>query len=158
MMKNAINGGTLNGVAAIGIGLFVGFALLASSVFQGKCCVTACGLGELLRASHIKPWRDSNNSERLDPENGLALTANLDALFDTHMITFEDSGRIVLSRKIVGLTIDGLGPTGNLIAKPGTRKQAYLASHREEFRRKDSIADSPVRSSINLFDLPSGRY
>ena len=41
MMKNAIKGGTLTGLGGIGIGLFVGFALVASSVYQGKCCVTA---------------------------------------------------------------------------------------------------------------------
>ena len=41
MMKNAIRAGTLSGAAGIGIGLFVGFALMASSIFQGKCCVTA---------------------------------------------------------------------------------------------------------------------
>ena len=41
MMKNAIKAGTLTGDAGIGIGLFVGFALMASSIFQGNCCVTA---------------------------------------------------------------------------------------------------------------------
>lgn len=41
MMKNAIRAETLSGAAGIGIGLFVGFALMASSIFQGKCCVTA---------------------------------------------------------------------------------------------------------------------
>jgi V/A-type H+-transporting ATPase subunit K len=41
MMKNAIRAGTLSGSAGIGIGLFVGFAIMASSIFQGKCCVTA---------------------------------------------------------------------------------------------------------------------
>lgn len=41
MMKNAIRAGTLSGAAAIGIGFFVGLAIMASSIFQGKCCVTA---------------------------------------------------------------------------------------------------------------------
>ena len=41
MMKNAIKAGTLTGIAGIGIGLFVGLALIFSSVYQGKCCVTA---------------------------------------------------------------------------------------------------------------------
>jgi V/A-type H+/Na+-transporting ATPase subunit K len=41
MMKNAIKGGTLTGVGAIGIGFVVGLALIASSLFQGKCCATA---------------------------------------------------------------------------------------------------------------------
>lgn len=41
MMKNAVKLGTLSPESGIGIGLFVGFALMASSIFQGKCCVTA---------------------------------------------------------------------------------------------------------------------
>lgn len=41
IMKQAIKAGTLTGLAGIGIGIFVGFALIASSLFQGRCCVTA---------------------------------------------------------------------------------------------------------------------
>jgi len=41
VMKNALIAGTLTGIAGIGIGLFVGFALMASAIFQGKCGVTA---------------------------------------------------------------------------------------------------------------------
>jgi V/A-type H+-transporting ATPase subunit K len=41
MMRNAIKAGTLSGIAGIGIGFFVGLAIMASSIFQGKCCVTA---------------------------------------------------------------------------------------------------------------------
>lgn len=41
LMKNAILAGTLTGVSAIGIGLFVGIAIMGSSIFQGMCCATA---------------------------------------------------------------------------------------------------------------------
>ena len=41
MMKSSIKGGTLSPMGGIGIGLLVGLALIASSVYQGKCCVTA---------------------------------------------------------------------------------------------------------------------
>ncbi|HSW72156.1 MAG TPA: ATP synthase subunit C [Chlamydiales bacterium] len=41
LMKNSILAGTLNPVAAIGIGFFVGIAIMASSIFQGKCAATA---------------------------------------------------------------------------------------------------------------------
>lgn len=41
MMKGAIKAGTLTGIAGIGIGLFVGIAIMASSIYQGRCCVTA---------------------------------------------------------------------------------------------------------------------
>lgn len=41
MMKGALKAGTLSPMSGIGIGVFVGFAIMASSIFQGKCCVTA---------------------------------------------------------------------------------------------------------------------
>lgn len=41
MMKGALKAGTLSAMGGIGIGLFVGLALLFSSVYQGKCAVTA---------------------------------------------------------------------------------------------------------------------
>ena len=40
MMQSAIKAGTLSAVSGIGIGLFVGLAIAASSVFQGKVCAT----------------------------------------------------------------------------------------------------------------------
>lgn len=41
VMRGAIRGGTLSGLNAIGIGLFVGIAIMFSSIYQGKCAVTA---------------------------------------------------------------------------------------------------------------------
>ena len=51
--------------------------------FGGRCCLSGLDVTELLRASHIKPWRDSNNIERLDPYNGLLLSPAYDAAFST---------------------------------------------------------------------------
>jgi len=50
-----------------------------------------------LIASHCKPWRDSNNEERLDGENGLLLTPTIDHLFDRGFISFENNGRLLVS-------------------------------------------------------------
>ena len=52
---------------------------------------------EHLIASHVRPWRDSNNDERLDGENGLLLTPTVDHLFDKGFISFEDSGQLIFS-------------------------------------------------------------
>lgn len=35
------------------------------------CAISQCPLTWMLIASHIKPWRDADNQERLDPYNGL---------------------------------------------------------------------------------------
>jgi hypothetical protein len=87
-------------------------ALVQARIGQGKfrsalltrwgnsCAVTASTTNDAIRASHIKPWRTSTNDERLDPANGLPLTASLDALFDAGLISFDDSGRMLVSSKL----------------------------------------------------------
>ena len=56
--------------------------------------------GTLLIASHIKPWKSSNNVERLDQFNGLLLVPNLDKAFDCGYITFDKLGNILISSKL----------------------------------------------------------
>jgi len=41
LMRNAIRAGSLDGITGIGIGLFVGSALMISAIIQGKCAATA---------------------------------------------------------------------------------------------------------------------
>lgn len=67
----------------------------------GKCAVTGASCIPLLRASHIKPWRDSTNAEKIDLFNGLLLVPNLDAAFDAGFITFESTGQIVLAHGLL---------------------------------------------------------
>jgi putative restriction endonuclease len=58
-----------------------------------RCCrITGVNNLAHLRASHCKPWRDSNNEERLHGENGLLLTPTIDHLFDRGFISFENAG------------------------------------------------------------------
>ncbi len=65
--------------------------------YWGSCAVTGVSEPTVLRASHIKPWRDCDNKERLDTFNGLLLAAHIDALFDKGLITFEFNGEILLA-------------------------------------------------------------
>jgi putative restriction endonuclease len=66
----------------------------------GSCSVTGLGNLSLLRASHIKPWRDSTNQERLDPMNGLLLQPTLDHLFDLGLISFDETGAVLFSPQL----------------------------------------------------------
>lgn len=65
-----------------------------------SCSVTNVDFPEILRASHIKPWRASNNEERLDPFNGLLLTPAYDLLFDKGYISFRNDGYMLLSKQV----------------------------------------------------------
>ena len=62
-----------------------------------RCLLCEMEQRELLVASHMKPWRDANDWERLDVANGLLLCAGHDRAFDVGLITFEPSGQIVYS-------------------------------------------------------------
>ncbi|WP_195945401.1 HNH endonuclease [Paraclostridium bifermentans] len=70
-------------------------------ISRDKNCVI-CGLDikNLLVASHIKPWSVSNEYEKQDENNGLLLCANHDALFDKGYITFDGSGKLIISDEI----------------------------------------------------------
>jgi len=66
----------------------------------GACPLSGVSTPELLRASHIKPWRVSSQAERLDPHNGILLTVPLDCLFDSGFISFTDEGEMLISDRL----------------------------------------------------------
>lgn len=65
---------------------------------EPSCRVTGIQDERFLVASHIKPWSESSNLERLDGHNGLLLTPNIDRLFDRGYLTFEDDGLVRISQ------------------------------------------------------------
>lgn len=106
-----------------------------------RCAVTGLPLPELLRASHIKPWRYSSPRERLDPDNGLLLAVHLDGLFDRGLISFDDRGAVIRSPMLSGELVHALGlgelePLKNL----GIRTRAYLAIHRARCFKRNADA------------------
>lgn len=101
---------------------------------ERECRVTKVDQLEHLRASHCKPWRDSNNAERLDGENGLLLTPDVDHLFDRGFISFEESGEILISPVAHRESIKKMGleeVLGRNVGGFTTGQKTYLAFHRE---------------------------
>jgi 5-methylcytosine-specific restriction protein A len=80
--------------------------------WEYKCAVTNFNKLDILIASHILPWAQSNDMERLDVHNGILLSPTYDALFDKHLITFDDKGKIILSDKIEQSAYQKIGVTG----------------------------------------------
>ncbi|WDQ35768.1 HNH endonuclease [Paenibacillus marchantiae] len=103
--------------------------------WQG-CSVTGSQRLDLLKASHIKPWKDSTDNERLDVFNGLLLTPNLDALFDKGYISFDKNGEIILSKYLTDEDIANMVVSSCLIRKPHQRHQKYLRYHRTHIFNK----------------------
>lgn len=64
-----------------------------------QCCVTRLNVPVILRASHISEW-SKDKANRLNPENGLCLSATYDAAFDKHLISFDEDYRMIVSKSI----------------------------------------------------------
>ena len=104
------------------------------SSIESHCRITGVTNPEHLRASHCKPWRDSSNVERLDGENGLLLTPNIDHLFDRGFIGFEGSGVLLISpvAHMPSLERMGVRTAGKIEVGPFAEGQRrYLEWHRE---------------------------
>ena len=98
--------------------------------WKGCCAVTGYSDERFLLASHIKPWRQATDGERLDRFNGLPLIPNLDKSFDLGFISFDSSGRILISDELE--MPETLGVTPDLILNGRTQHFEYLEFHRSE--------------------------
>lgn len=108
------------------------------AIWGGRCAVTGCELTEALVASHSVAWRDDTSpATRLDPYNGLLLTASIDKLFDLGLIGFADDGRLLRQPGLqdADLAWLGLQPGARLRAQGlHDRHRPYLAAHRAKWR------------------------
>jgi predicted restriction endonuclease len=88
----------------------------------------------VLVASHSKKWANSSNAERLDPYNGLLLTANVDKLFDSGLISFDDKGGVLIGKGIGRAALTGLGLNGTKkLSLIREEHLPYLKAHRKHF-------------------------
>ena len=98
----------------------------------GACAVTGVAIPEVLRASHAKPWAEcGTDAERLDVFNGFLLSANLDALFDRFLISFDEQGVLLTAPALAGIDLQPLGIAhGMKLRWIDSLHQPYLAIHR----------------------------
>ena len=110
---------------------------------QGRCALTGCAIEPILRASHIRPWRDADDESRLDPNNGLLLAAHADALFDRYLISFDDEGRLLLANSLSEFDLSALGLRAHMRIRLRPEQRAYMAHHRQEFEARNPALDEP---------------
>ena len=116
--------------ARVGQGLFRKRVIL----LDGACRVTGVTDQRLLIASHIKPWRAASNAERVSGYNGLLLSPHVDALFDDHLITFEDDGRMHVHSSLPCDVLDRWAIDASKPVGAFRREQhEFLMHHRESF-------------------------
>jgi hypothetical protein len=105
-----------------------------------SCSVTGCRNPNLLLASHIVAHKDSESHEQLDPHNGLLLTPNLDRLFDRGLISFDETGTILIARRLDVETRHHFGVNVGMKLRLIPKATApYLARHREAFYAREEV-------------------
>ena len=101
--------------------------------YWSHCAVTGCVEEALLSASHIKPWKYADLTDRLSLYNGLLLSPALDACFDRGYISFDDDGRILISKRLRKDDARVLGIHRDMSLRRVDRQhKKYLAFHRSK--------------------------
>jgi len=101
------------------------------------CAVTGCEEIKLLRASHIKPWKNCDLKEAVDLFNGLLLAPSVDAAFDKGYISFSDSGDILISEDLQNSDASALGiDKACRLRRVDKNHIPYLEYHREIIFKK----------------------
>ncbi len=106
---------------------------------ETQCRLTGVSDLSFLIASHIRPWRDSNDAQKLDGDNGLLLSPHVDRLFDKGWITFTNEGEVLIYGEAAQIL-----KTWNIsiknVGKFNAKQQVYLKYHRENiFKDKEFI-------------------
>ena len=116
----------------------VGQGLFKQRLLEKDCSCKICGIltKDFLIASHIKPWSKSNEKEKVDINNGFLLCPNHDALFDKGYISFEDTGKIIISNELSKEDIIKLNISCGIKIELSEENKKYLKYHRDNTFKK----------------------
>lgn len=115
------------------------FRRAVMSSYHGRCCMSGLSDPRLLIASHIVPW-SKDKANRLNPSNGLCLSAIHDKAFDKGLITLTNDFQIVISDELKRR--DEVFIKGVLLPLDGKQIELperfmpsveFVSRHREEF-------------------------
>lgn len=105
---------------------------------EEHCRVTKVEDQKHLKASHIKPWRNATDAERLDGSNGLLLSPHIDHLFDSGYITFSNDQRMLIVPEMRSELLDKWSIDESVNVGEFSREQsAYLDYHRTNVFKRD---------------------
>jgi putative restriction endonuclease len=116
------------------------FRAMILANYEGKCAISGIDLTQMLFASHIIPW-SQNVENRLNPTNGICLSAHFDTAFDKGLISFDNDYRLILNPILTEKEshsyfsnwfkqFEGIELKLPYKAKPGLK---FLEWHRESF-------------------------
>ena len=75
------------------------FRQMVLANYSAKCAITGIDIPELLLASHIMPW-SINEEHRLNPENGICLSALYDKAYDKGIIGITPNYEVIFSTSL----------------------------------------------------------
>lgn len=104
---------------------------------ESACRVTGILDRRYLRATHIKPWKDADDREKIDGYNGLLLSPHIDHLFERGHISFADDGTLLISRHLNPYVRSAWGLERPVPARSFAPQQCvYLQHHRQQVFEK----------------------
>lgn len=104
----------------------------------GRCPISRVDSLPILIASHIVPWSESSDAERLDVDNGILLSPVYDSLFDRHLISFQDNGAMIISAsksRISPENIERLQIPSDVKIPVTEGMLTYIRRHRDTFNQ-----------------------
>jgi hypothetical protein len=106
---------------------------------ETACRVTGVLDRRHLRATHIKPWHQADDQEKLDGHNGLLLSPHVEHLFDRGHISFTDAGSLLVSARMNDAVLGAWGlKRGQQVGAFGPEQSHYLAYHREHIFEREA--------------------
>lgn len=127
------------------------FAKRVKKVWGKQCALTGLSAPRLVQACHLVPWVDAEPLEQTSGHNGLMLCAHLHALLDSHLISFDDEGKLLLAsgldsnlRRLVLV-----GGRTSLRKRPAKAQTAFLKRHRAAAELKGQNLVLATRSTTS---------
>jgi hypothetical protein len=112
---------------------------------ETACRVTGIMDRRYLQATHIRPWKDADDREKLDGANGLLLSPHICHLFDRGHISFADNGTLLVSRHLNPYVRKAWGLEQPAAARPFAPEQrVHLDYHRQQIFEKTGIGRRSV--------------
>jgi hypothetical protein len=101
-------------------------------LIEHSCRLTGVENIKHLRASHIKPWKNASDSEKIDGNNGLLLSPHVDHLFDRGFISFKNNGELLFSKQLNPIVLSqwSLAEKVN-VGSFNARQSEFMEFHRD---------------------------
>jgi putative restriction endonuclease len=100
---------------------------------EKRCRLTFLEDSRHLIASHIKPWKVAQGEEKISQNNGLLLSPHVDHLFDGGLISFQNSGKLLISESLEQNVLDKWNLSSPFESSPLNSEQQYFMEYHRNF-------------------------